>query len=132
MLSILLLHFCVAGSAPLAPVRWSELTLSIRRAPDVSSDTATVCRVRIENNGRTSWPGRRLAFEARAIREGLTLDRRRGCFGGTLGPHEALETVVAFVGVYDRFEISPIEKVNEGCGGSSRGARRGRGNKRKR
>ena len=103
MISALILSICALSGAE--PVAWDELSLSIRRDPYVSSDTATLCRVRVENHGRRTWQGRDLRFEARAFAEGRMAARRLGRFGLTLGPHESLETVVGFVGLFDRFEV---------------------------
>lgn len=126
MMTILVLFLSAGGD--LEPVRWQELVLTIRRDPDVSSDSATICRVRVQNDGRGTWPGRRLTFEARAFSAGRVVERQRGRFGLVLGPHETLETVIAFLGVYDRFEVSPVEKGIDG----GRANRRHRGNPRHR
>jgi hypothetical protein len=99
------------------PVRWDELTLSIYLEPYVSSDAVTLCRVRVFNHGSSSWSGRRLRFEARAVREGRVVERQRGRFGLVLGPRETLETVIGFSGSYRTFEIGPVtgpERPEEG------------------
>ena len=119
MVAFLPLLFAVA--AELLPVAWSELALSIEEDRGVSSDHVTLCRVRVVNHGRSTWPGRRLTFEARALRAGRVHESRAGRFGLTLGPHETLETLVAFEGRYDRFEVSPKEGRGEAEG---RGRRR--------
>lgn|SRR5512143_1888319 len=103
---ILSLLFLLSAVAP-EPVRWEELALSIRVDPYVSSDAVTLCRVRVVNHGGASWPGRRLRFEARALRDGRVMERQRGRFGLVLGPHEELETVIGFSGSYRDFEVGP-------------------------
>ena len=127
--SLLPLLFAVA--AGLLPVAWSELSLSIEEDRSVSSDHVTLCRVRVVNHGRSAWPGRRITFEARALRGGIVHERRTGRFGLTLGPHETLETVVGFEGRFERFEVSP-GTARESSGGRSgrRSKRRGGGKRR--
>ena len=121
-----LLPFVFAFAAGLLPVAWSELALSIEEDRSVSSDHVTLCRVRVVNHGRSSWPGRRITFEARALRGGVVHETRAGRFGLTLGPRETLETVVGFEGRYERFEVAPKA---EGGGDPSSG-RSGRRSKR--
>jgi hypothetical protein len=106
-LAILAMAGGLARAVETPPVAWGELTLSIEEDRGFSSDHATLCRVRVVNNGRSSWAGRSLVFEARALRSGQVAARQRGRFGLTLGPRETLETVVGFVGRFDRFEVSP-------------------------
>ena len=120
------LPFLFAVAAGLLPVPWNELALSIEEDRGVSSDHVTLCRVRVVNHGRSSWPGRRLTFEARALRAGVVHETRTGRFGLTLGPHETLETLIGFEGRYDRFEVAPKEANDPG------GGRRGRRSKRAR
>jgi len=125
------LPFLFAAAAGLLPVAWSDLALSIEEDRSVSSDHATLCRVRVVNHGSSTWSGRRLVFEARALRNGRVHDVRTGRFGLTLGPRETLETVVGFVGRYDRFEVVPKEGSNASESGSSgRASRRRRGRRR--
>ena len=120
------------SAAPLEPVQWDQLALTIRVDPDTSSDWVTLCRVRVVNNGATSWPGRRLRFEARALRDGRVVERQRGRFGLVLGPHETLETVIGFSGSYRDFEIAPAEgrdlsengRARRGGGGRRHGRKR--------
>jgi len=116
-------------ASPADPVRWQELVLSIRPDPYTSSDTVTLCRVRVVNNGGGSWPGRRLRFEARALADGRVVERQIGRFGITLAPREALETIVAFSGSYRTFEVVPCLGRDCSDGGRSHrsgGRRRGR------
>jgi hypothetical protein len=82
----------------------AEIQLTIFRDPYTSSDQVTLCRVRAVNVGSRSWSGHSLRFEARAT-DGGRLVRQRGRFGLELGPHEALETIVAFPGRHQRFEV---------------------------
>ena len=126
-----ILPFLFAVSAVLLRVPWNELALSIEEDHSVSSDHATLCRVRVVNHGRSTWPGRRITFEARALRAGRVYESRSGRFGLTLGPHETLETLVGFEGKYERFEVSPIEGADSAKGGSRRRSK-GRGGKKRR
>lgn len=93
---------------------WSELALSIEKDRSTSSDTVTLCRVRVVNNGRHTWAGRDLVFEARALEGSVVAARQRGRFGLVLGPHETLETLVAFLGLYERFEVKPAFSAFDG------------------
>ncbi|MCA1582093.1 MAG: hypothetical protein LC796_12040 [Acidobacteria bacterium] len=93
-------------AAALKPPDWSSLTLRIVEDGAVSSDTATLCLVRVTNAGQGTWDGRAIRFEARALREGRVAARVQGRFGGTLGPHDTLETAVGFTGRFHRFEVS--------------------------
>ncbi len=86
---------------------WIEVRLSITRDPYTSSDHVTLCRVRAVNHGGRRWPGRALAFEARARGGGVTV-RERGRFGLELAPYGSLETLIALPGRHDRVEVSPI------------------------
>ncbi len=120
--------------APAAELPWQDLSLSIFPDPGVSSDTATLCRVRVVNNGNLTWRGDRIRFEAEAIQDGVVVDRARGRFGLLLGPHETLETVIGFVGRYEQFSVRPLAKD---AGRSEKGRRgrrpanRGRGKKKR-
>ena len=87
---------------------WQDLTLSIEKDRYSSSDTITLCRVRVVNNGRHTWSGSALRFEARALEGETAVARETGHFGLWLAPHETLETLIAFVGVYERFDIRPL------------------------
>ena len=89
-------------------IPWGELSLSIEKDRGTSSDHATLCRVRVVNHGGRSWPGRAIAFEARAFDAGMVVARERGRFGLTLAPYGTLETLIAFTGRYDRFEVSAL------------------------
>jgi len=91
--------------SPPSGVPWNELSLSIERDHSTSSDQATLCRVRVVNHGGRSWPGRSIAFEARALQGGTVVASERGRFGLTLAPYGSLETLIGFNGRYDRFEV---------------------------
>jgi hypothetical protein len=101
----------LAGDAPEAP--WSHVRLTVFRDPYVSSDQVTLCRVRADNLGNRSWPGRDLAFEVRAQGSGVSA-RARGRFGLTLEPHGSLETLVALPGRHDRLEVVPVAPRADG------------------
>lgn len=120
----LLLCIWLAAGSP-APIPWNDLALSIEEDHSVSSDHATLCRVRVVNHGRGTWQGRDVVFEARAIREGRVAARQRGRFGWTIGPHETLETLVGFLGRFDRFEVGPIpvSASRHSAGGKAGGKR---------
>jgi hypothetical protein len=90
-----------------APDPWQEIRLSIIRDPYVSSDHATLCRVRAVNFGGRRWSGRTLRFEARAYGGGRVAVEH-GRFGLELEPYGSLETVIGFTGRYDRFEVAPV------------------------
>ena len=109
--------FLVASEANLP---WGEFTLTIERDRSSSSDTVTMCRVRVVNHGPRTWPGRAIRFEARAIDQGVVVARENGRFGLSLAPYGTLETLIGFVGRYDRFEVSPA------AAGSKRGSKRSR------
>jgi hypothetical protein len=99
---------------------WRELSISIEPDRSTSSDHVTLCRVRVVNHGSHTWPGRGLRFEARAIQGGVVVARERGRFGLSLPPRGTLETIVGFVGRYDRFEVEPVTDKNRERGGSRR------------
>jgi hypothetical protein len=104
------------GAAPDAPGPGGEVSLSISRDWQTSSDRVTLCRVRATNHGPRSWAGRSIAFEARAF-SGAAVARERGRFGLVLEPYGTLETLIGFEGRFDRFEVVPIS------GGRERSAR---------
>jgi hypothetical protein len=108
MLPILALSllFLTADSYP-SEDPWTEVRLTIARDPYSSSDQVTLCRVRATNQGRRRWPGRSLAFEARARGGGVTV-RERGRFGLELEPYGSLETLISLPGRHDFVEVSPI------------------------
>jgi hypothetical protein len=116
--------------APSAELPWQDLALSIEKDRSTSSDTVTLCRVRVVNRGSHTWPGRRVRFEAVAIEAGVVLARERGHFGLSLSPHDALETLIAFNGIYDRFEVRPLFKDTRNP--DSKGRHRGSKGKKKR
>ena len=97
----------LTAEPPSADDPWVEVRLSIAPDPYTSSDRVTLCRVRAVNHGSRTWPGRALAFEARARGGGVTV-RERGRFGLELPPHGSLETLIALPGRHDRVEVSPI------------------------
>lgn len=99
---------------------WSELSLTVETDTSVSSDHATLVRVRVVNRGSRTWQGRDLRFEVRALDGGVVVARQRGRFGLSLPPHGTLETIVGFHGRYARFEVAPI------ASGGSDGKRRRR------
>ena len=99
---------------------WSELTLSIEREYGYSSDRATICRVRVVNNGSRTWPGGNLRFEARAIDGGVVVERATGRFGLSLEPHGTLETLIFFSVPNARFEVSPVTLSSDSDGGRKR------------
>jgi hypothetical protein len=108
MLPVLALSllFLTADSYP-SDDPWTEVRLTIARDPYSSSDQVTLCRVRATNQGRRRWPGRSLAFEARARGGGVTV-RERGRFGLELEPYGSLETLISLPGRHDFVEVSPI------------------------
>lgn len=128
MIPILSLFLLLGG--PSAEPPWSELSLSIEREAGVSSEHVTLCRVRVVNHGRRSWPGRTLHFEARAIEAGAVAERARGRFGLTLAPYGRLETLIGFDGSYQYFEVGPADPP--GKSGERRGRRGGSRSKRRR
>lgn len=123
----LLLGIWLAAAAPPDALAWQDLALSIEEDRGFSSDHATLCLVRVVNLGRGTWSGHEIAFEARAVRDGRIAARQRGRFGLTLGPHETLETRVAFVGRFDRLEVVPAPAGRGGSAAGKRGSgKRGR------
>src|SRR5262249_12399868 len=123
MIAVLVFRLFAASAETEAP--WQDLSLTIFTDPDVSSDTATICRVRVENRGRHTWSGSRLRFEAEALDGSESMERRRGRFGLTLGPGEGLETVVGFSGRLRSFRgrwagKRPSPESREARGRSSR------------
>jgi len=133
MAPILFLSLALAAASPDdADLPWQDLVLSIEKDRSVSSDTATLCRVRVVNRGGHTWQGRRVRFEAAAVEAGVVVARERGRFGLTLSPHDTLETVIAFQGLFDRFEVRPLFKGGDGGGSKGRRPGRGTGAKKKR
>jgi hypothetical protein len=120
-----LLCIWLAATASPAPIPWNDLALSIEEDHSVSSDHATLCRVRVVNHGRGTWQGRDVVFEARAVRDGRVAARQRGRFGWTIEPHETLETLVGFLGRFDRFEVGPlpVSATRNSAGGRAGGKR---------
>ena len=101
--TLLLCLGLIAGEPP-----WSELSLTVEPESSVSSDHATLVRVRVVNHGSRTWQGRDLRFEVRALDGGVVVARHRGRFGLSLPPHGMLETLVGFHGRYARFEVVPV------------------------
>jgi hypothetical protein len=106
-----------SGSQPLPAL---DLALTIEEDRGFSGDQSTLCLVRVVNRGRSTLAGGDIRFEALAIRDGRVAARQRGRFGLTLGPHETLETKVAFLGRFDRFEVVLAE------GGGSKAGKSGK------
>jgi hypothetical protein len=128
-LTLLLSLSILASSADLP---WQELTLSIEKDFSASSDAVTVCRVRVANNGGHTWPGRAVRFEARALDAGMVMARERGRFGLSISPHGTLETLIAFHGLYDRFEVRPLFKDAADPESKSRRGKRAKTSRKKR
>ena len=118
MRSVLLLALALSGSPEELP--WQDLLFSIEKDFSTSSDTVTLCRVRVANRGGHTWPGSRLKFEAMALEGGVVMARERGRFGLSLAPHETLETIIGFRGLYNRFEVRPVSKDPNGSESRSR------------
>ena len=106
------------------PLPVLDLVLTIEEDRGFSGDHSTLCLVRVVNRGRSTLAGRDIGFEALAIREGRVAARQRGRFGLTLGPDETLETKVAFLGRFDRFEVVLAEGGGRGSGGHKAGKSR--------
>jgi len=102
---------------------WQELSLSISQEIGVSSDTVTLCRVRVVNHGSRSWPGREIRFVAEALDGGRVVESARGRFGLSLAPHETLETLIGFSGSYRHFQVRPAEKGTDRSDTRRRGAK---------
>lgn len=105
-MTILFLLFSLVS--PEAVAQSTELAFTIERDHGSSSDHVTLCRVRVVNYGARSWSGRAIAFEARAVRDGVVAATERGRFGLTLLPYSSLETMIGFTGRFDRFEVAPV------------------------
>jgi hypothetical protein len=116
----------LALAAPESAVPWGEVTLSIQRDSQTSSDHVTLCRVRITNHGSRSWSGRSIAFEARALAGAAVVARERGRFGLVLEPYGTLETLIGFMGRFDRFEVVPAGGAARERPSRGRGAPQGR------
>jgi hypothetical protein len=121
MIPILCFVLGLLASPP--PDPWQEVRLSISRDPYVSSEQASICRVRAINFGGRRWMGRALRFEARAYSSGAVVVER-GRFGLVLEPYGSLETVIAFTGRHDRFEVAPLAPRDPGGRAKKPGRRR--------
>ena len=115
-----------------AELPWQDLALSIEKDHSTSSDTVTVCRVRVVNHGGHAWPGRAVRFEARALDGGAVMARERGRFGLSISPNGTLETLIAFHGLYDHFEVRPLFKDASDPESKSRRGKRAKNSKKKR
>jgi hypothetical protein len=102
---------------------WEELSLSISQEIGISSDTVTLCRVRVVNHGARAWPGRQIRFVAEALDGGRVVESARGRFGLSLAPHETLETLIGFSGSYRQFQVRPVEKGTDRSDARRRGAK---------
>ena len=120
MIPILLLSLRLAS---VSQPSWEELSLSISREFGISSDTVTLCRVRVVNHGSRTWPGRQIHFVADALEGGRVVESARGRFGLSLAPHETLETVIGFSGSYRQFQVRPAEKGTDRPDARRRGAK---------
>jgi hypothetical protein len=121
----------VVSSAFAADLPWQDLALSIERDHSTSSDTVTLCRVRVVNHGGHTWQGRAVRFEAMALSAGVVMARERGRFGLSISPHGTLETLIAFQGLYDRFDVRLLVRDPEASRSKSRGGKRAKGSRRK-
>jgi hypothetical protein len=102
---------------------WEELSLSIAQEIGISSDTVTLCRVRVVNHGARAWPGRQIRFIAEALEGGRIVESARGRFGLSLAPHETLETLIGFSGSYRHFQVRPAEKGTDHSDARRHGAK---------
>jgi hypothetical protein len=102
---------------------WEELSLSISQEIGISSDTVTLCRVRVVNHGARVWPGREIRFVAEALEGGRIVESARGRFGLSLAPHETLETLIGFSGSYRHFQVRPAEKGTDRSDARRHGAK---------
>jgi hypothetical protein len=102
---------------------WEELSLSISQEIGISSDTVTLCRVRVVNHGARAWPGRQIRFVAEALEGGRIVESARGRFGLSLAPHETLETLIGFSGSYRHFQVRPAEKGTDRSDARRRGTK---------
>ena len=102
---------------------WEELSLSISQEIGISSDTVTLCRVRVVNHGARAWPGRQIRFVAEALEGGQIVESARGRFGLSLAPHDTLETLIGFSGSYRHFQVRPAEKGTDRSDARRRGTK---------
>lgn len=130
MISGVFLSLWIVASA--ADLPWQDLSLSIEKDFSTSSDTVTICRVRVVNRGSHAWPGRAVRFEALALDAGAVMARERGRFGLSISPHGTLETLIAFHGLYDRFEVRPLFKDTADPESRSRRGKGAKSSKKKR
>jgi len=128
MLVVLVLGLGSVAPPPDAAVPAGEIALSIERDWQTSGDRTTLCRVRATNHGPRSWAGRSIAFEARALSGAMVVARERGRFGLVLEPYGSLETLIAFEGRFDRFEVVSIRGSRDRSprDGRTPGGRKGR------
>lgn len=129
MIPILLLSLRLAS---VSQPSWEELSLSISQEFGISSDTVTLCRVRVVNHGSRTWPGRQIQFVADALEAGRVVESARGRFGLSLAPHETLETLIGFSGSYRQFRVRPAEKGTDRSDARRRGSKgKGKGKAKK-
>jgi len=119
-----------AEDLPALPVL--DLALTIEEDRGFSADHSTLCLVRVVNRGRSTLAGGDIGFEALAFRDGRIAARQRGRFGLTLGPHETLETKVAFLGKFDRFAVELADARQGRKGGAGRKSGSGSGYEKRR
>ena len=127
MVSALFLSLSILASP--ADLPWQDLALSIEKDHSTSSDTVTLCRVRVVNHGAHTWPGRAVRFEAMALDGGVVMARERGRFGLSISPHGTLETLIAFNGLYDasRSAFSPRTRATRNRRAAAANGRRNPG-----
>ncbi len=119
------LFLWIGLTASVSDPSWQqELSFTISREFGISSDTVTLCRVRVTNHGSRTWPGREIRFVAEALDGGRVVETTHGHFGLSLAPHEALETLIGFSGRYDHFAVHPLAKASQGA---DQGRRKSRG-----
>jgi hypothetical protein len=128
LLSLVLL----VSSASAKDLPWQDLALSIEKDHSTSSERVTTCRVRVVNHGAHTWPGRSVRFEAAALSGGVVMARERGRFGLSISPHDTLETLISFEGLYDRFEVRPLVGSGDGSPSKNRGGKRAKSVRKKR
>ena len=130
MTSAVILFLSILFSSADPP--WQDLVLSIEKDHSTSSDTVTLCRVRVVNHGAQTWPGRNVRFEAMALDAGVIMARERGRFGLSISPHGTLETLIAFHGLYDRFEVRLLSRDADSSRSKKRGGKRAKSSRKKR
>lgn len=130
MTSAVFLFLSILASS--ADLPWQDLVLSIEKDHSTSSDTVTLCRVRVVNHGAHTWPGRNVSFEAMALEAGVVMARERGRFGLSISPHGTLETLIAFHGLYDRFEVRLLSRDADSSKSKKGGGKKAKSSRKKR